>query len=189
MRGKGKRCPHTLASDRRPVIQKGFALTGTKGHRDKSATLFTATDINTHMAMAIIVPSKRMNHYAFTEFKRFIYETRRTHAVLQTVDEPSIKALARACVSEIESLTMRVALAGSSQNQGAVGRFHQTLFAQVRTIRVAVASRLHSVQEEFQVDHPISPWIAQHSSCVLNRFLMHDDGLSCFHRLQFLDLP
>lgn len=32
------------------------------------------------------------------------------------------------------------------------------------------------------MEHPISPWIVKHSVWVLNRFRIHDAGLSSFHR-------
>lgn len=72
--------------------------------------------------------------------------------------------------------TIRAALVRSSQSQVVVERFRRTLFAQVRTIRVAVASRLDLVQEEIQVDSPVFPWIVKHSVWLLNRFLTHATG-------------
>lgn len=128
------------------------------GHRDNSVTLFTAIDIWTHIVMAIIVPSESVNRYALAELKRFIHEARRTHAVLLHVDdESSIKASARVCAFEIGSLIMRVVSTASSQGEGIVQRFHQTLFAQARAIWISVASRLGVCQEKCQVDHPPSP--------------------------------
>ena len=79
-------------------------------------------------------------------------------------------------------MSLRVAPVGSSQGQGVIEGFHQTFFAQVRTIRIGLTTRLELGQEELQVDHPIFPWIVKRSVWVLNRFLIHDDGLSSFHR-------
>lgn len=66
-------------------------------------------------------------------------------------------------------------------------RFRQALFAQVRSIRVAVASR-PDVRQYVQVDHPILQWSVKQPASVLNRFRIHGGGggggggLRSFHR-------
>lgn len=59
---------------------------------------------------------------------------------------------------------------------------HQTLFAQVRTLRIASASRLGIGQEVGQVDHPIFPSDEVHSVLLLSHFNIHGDGSSSFHK-------
>lgn len=43
---------------------------GAKEHREKSVTLLTGIDSRAQMAMAVILPSKSVNRYTLTEFKR-----------------------------------------------------------------------------------------------------------------------
>lgn len=59
---------------------------------------------------------------------------------------------------------------------------HETHFALAKTTRVALALRLDIGQERVQVDHPIVPWIVKPTVSVLNRSVIHDDGLNFFHR-------
>lgn len=108
---------------------RSFRWTSTSwGRRSSrtSVTHFTAIDIRTQMAMRILVPSKSVNRYAWTALKGFIHETARTHAVREMDGEYSIKALAKACASEIGSRTMRVAPMASPQSQGVIDRFRYT---------------------------------------------------------------
>ena len=67
------------------------------------------------MAMAVMVPSNSVNRYGLTELKRFIYETGRTHAIIQCDDEHAIKAVRRVAIQDIRGLTGRLAPTGSSQ--------------------------------------------------------------------------
>lgn len=85
-----------------------------------------------------------------------------TPTALHVGDGFSIQALASACAFEIGLLTMRVAPTVWSQSHDVIERFQQTLFAQVRTMRIATASRLVVGQQVAQVDRPISPRIVKH---------------------------
>ena len=132
--------------------------------------------------MGAVVPSKGVNRYGLTELKRFIYETGRTQAILQCDAENSIKANVRAVLKELGGLTFRVAPVGSSQSQGSVERWHRHLFSQVRVLRLALAKHLQIEIKDIQVHHPIVPWIVKHASWLLNRYLVHDDGLTSYQR-------
>ena len=99
----------------------------TKEQPGSAVAIFTGIDVRTQIAMAV-------NRYGLTELKRFIYETGRTQAILQCDDENAIKAVRRAAIQDIGGLTGRLAPTGSSQSQGSVERWHQTLFSQVRAL-------------------------------------------------------
>ena len=70
-----------------------------------------------------------------TELKRIIYATERIQATLRCDDERAIKAVRRAPIQDIEGLTGRLAQTGSSQSQGFVEKWYQTLVSQVRALR------------------------------------------------------
>ena len=127
----------------------------------ESITIFTAVDIRTSMSMAVVTPSKALNRYAITEFKRFIFESGRTYAIVQTDDESSIKAMIRGSVRELSGSSIRNAPTGSSESQGSVERFHQTLFAQVRVLRLALADRYRLQLQDIDVKHIIFPWMVK----------------------------
>eukprot|EP00971_Amphidinium_carterae_P064374 1275010-Amphidinium_carterae.1 len=54
----------------------------------------------------------------------------------------------------------------SHQSQGPVERFHRTLFAHIRTIRIGLAINLGVSPSDLPDD--ILPWIIQHATRVLN---------------------
>ena len=74
--------------------------------------------------MATVVTSKGANLHAVTELKRFILETGRSFAYLQSDQEPSIKAVLQAVVKQLPGLNLREAPAHSSASQGSTERFH-----------------------------------------------------------------
>ena len=83
-----------------------------------AATVFTSIDVRKQIAMAVVAPSKSLKQKSgLTELERFIYDERRTQAILQCDDENSIKARRRAAIKHIEGFTGRLAPTGSSQSQ------------------------------------------------------------------------
>ena len=80
---------------------------------------------------------------------------------------------------------MRVAPTGSSQSQCSVERRHQTLFSQVRALRLALAQRLQVPLQYFPVTHPTHSMDGKTCYVVTPLFLLHDDGLpSCQRRFK-----
>ena len=102
-----------------------------------AATVLTIIDVRALMSMAIVEPSQLVNTYGLTELKRIIYATERIQATLRCDDERAIKAVRRAPIQDIEGLTGRLAPTGSSQSQGFVEKWYQTLVSQVRALRRA----------------------------------------------------
>ena len=90
--------------------------------------------------------------------------------------------IVREVVKEIGGLTMRTAPMKSSQSQGSIERFHQTMFSQIRTMRSALASRLGMEIKDIQITAPVMTWLVKHAVWLLNRYLVHDDGLSSYQR-------
>ena len=105
--------------------------------------------------------------------KSFLYEVGRTNAILQTDDETSIKALTKELARQISGLTVRVAPTGSKESQGSVERYHQTLHAQIRTLRLALAANYNLDIVELQSSHPIITWATRRAAWLLNRYLIH----------------
>ena len=113
------------------------------------------------------------------ELRPFVYETGRTYGIIQTDQEPAILDLARALLKEIPGLSMRASLAYHSQSLGTAERYHQTLHAQARTLRLRVNDRYNTV---LLSTHPVFPWVIRHASRLLNRYLVHSDGLTNYQR-------
>ena len=69
----------------------------------------------------------------------------------------------------------------SYQSQGTVGRFHKTLYGQVRAIRIGLADQL-----AINADHinaAFMPWIIQHATFQINRYLVRSDGKTSFEKV------
>eukprot|EP00971_Amphidinium_carterae_P308303 6126919-Amphidinium_carterae.1 len=61
-------------------------------------------------------------------------------SILQVDNEPSILALVQQVAKEL-AIPWRAAASHEHQSQGAIERFHKTLFAQVRAIRFDLVDR------------------------------------------------
>ena len=96
--------------------------------------------------------------------------------MIQSDDEASIKALVKAVLKELGGLQQRVAPTGSSQSQGSAERYHQTLFAQARVLRIAVVQKYNLELGDLTVSHPVFSWMVKRAAWLLNRFSAHDDG-------------
>ena len=131
------------------------------------------------MASASALPSKESSRYAITELKRFVYEVGRTYGNLQCDQENSIIAIIKAVIREVGGLKFRLATKGSSQTQGSVERFHETLDGQGRALRIHVEM---AYGVSITSRDPITSWIVRHAAWLLNRYLLHDDGLTSYQR-------
>ena len=101
--------------------QVDFAfLSTTQEESGVTLTVLTAVDVRTQMAMAVVVPSKQVTPYAITELKRFIYETGRTHAILQCDRESTVMNLLQEVAKDIGGLTVRYIPTASSQSNGSL---------------------------------------------------------------------
>ena len=91
-----------------------------------------------------------------------------------------MKVVHRAAIQDLGWLKGKIAPTGSSQSQGSVERWHQTLFSQVRALRLALDHRLQLKLSDLPVTHPFMPRIVKHATWLFHRCLIHDDGLSSF---------
>jgi len=105
IQGKGKASQHRTLSERSPVIQVDYGFLTVPDSKEQ-ITVMTAIDIITGLSMATVVTSKGANLHAVTELKRFILETGRSFAYLQSDQEPSIKAVLQAVVKQLPGLNL-----------------------------------------------------------------------------------
>ena len=175
LKSKSKDSPHRQVYDKRPTIQMDYALLTDQG---KEVTVLTAIDITTGLTSSSIVESKGVNDYAVAEMRRFIFETGRSKSVLQTDNEPAMKALAMA-VAEATGVSVRHSPVYSSQSQGSVERFHSTLWQQTRTL---MESMRVNYGVPISVELPVVTWLVRHVSWLCNRYLVHSGGKTSYER-------
>ena len=109
------------------------------------ATVLAAIDIQTGMSMATVVTQKGITRHALYELRQFIYESGRTYGIIQADQEPAMLDMARALLKEIPGLSMRASPAYRSQSLGTAERYHQSLHAQARTLRLHVHGKYNAV--------------------------------------------
>ena len=144
--GKGKSDLHQTSRSTLPVVQMDFTFPQfTLAGGD--VVILTAVDTLTGMCVAIKLPSKKVSDYATAEIRAFLMDCgRTTEVILQTDQEPAILALVRKIASGLLNAEVRQSPTHSSGSQGAVERFHQTLFGHVRTLRIALSSSMQPLQ-------------------------------------------
>ena len=125
--------------------------------------------------------------YALTELMRCILECGRAGGVLQPLTNPAqlqsdqenaIKVLVRDCAA-ITGMSVRHSRVYTSQAQGNVERWHQTLWSHIRTLKTSI---LKNYGIKLPVDSPLINWTCKHASWLQNRFQLHDDGKTSYER-------
>ena len=79
------------------------------------------------------------------------------------------------------SLPTQISPPYSHQSQGTVERFHKTLYGQVRAIRIGLADHLNIDADH--LDAAFMPWIIQHVTFQINRYLVRSDGKTSFEKV------
>ena len=166
----------------RPVIQIDYAFVTSQETKEQT-TLLTAVDVNTGMSMAAVVNNKGSNDYIIAELVRFLHETGRTQGtlqagVVQSDQEAAIKQVLRD-LSTATGLPIRHSPTYSSQALGAVERWHKQLWALARTLKQSVYD---NYQHKVITTTPMFAWMVKHAAWLHNRFQIHDDGKTSYHR-------
>ena len=163
LRSKAKTDQHRTVKLREPLIQIDHTfLTDTN---KQNLIILTGIDVLTGLCAAAVVPNRRFSTYAVTEIRRFVYESGRTYGTLQCDQDVSITAVAQAVIRSVGGLNFRHSPQYSSSSQGSIERFHQTLFAQVCTLKIHVEI---AYGIDLPLTHPIVPWIVKHSVWISN---------------------
>ncbi len=178
--------------DKKPVIQLDYAFITSKPKttddepntttvlpQDKNTvTMLTAVDVTTGMSASSIVKNKGPNDYAVNEVIRFVLEVGRSQGVLQTDQEPAIRALAREAATKL-GMTTRLAPAYSHRSQGSVERWHKELHGHVKLLR-------EMIKINYQVDltptSPMMTWVVKQPSWLHTRYQIHTDGKTSYER-------
>ena len=179
VQGKGRSTSHLQQTSRKPIIQVDFAYL--RGFEDQQAVaILTAIDIETGLCMATMLPDKQqLFDYASNCIQTFIYEIGRPNSILQSDNEPYLKALLQSVANKIGSISVRHSPAYSSQSQGSIERLHRTLFGQVRILKEQIR-QCYNIS--ITMKHPITPWVIKHSAFLINTYLIHSDGHTSYFR-------
>ena len=144
----------TRQIDKQPVIQIDYFFIHTGPDVGKRLVL-TAVDIQTGLATAVLVPHKGRHKYSIAELKNFIYETGRTYGILQYEKRPALKALATDVAKELKGMSIRATPKNWKQTRESIGKMHQTLVEQSRTLRLQLQKRLCTEADLNQMHLPL----------------------------------
>ena len=132
------------------------------------------------LCMATMLPDKQqLFDYASNCMQTSIYEIGRPNSILQSDNEPYLKALLQPVANKIGSISVRHSPAYSSQSQGSIERLHRTLFGQVRILKEQIRQ---CYDISITMKHPITPWVIKHSAFLINTYLIHSDGHTSYFR-------
>ena len=177
--------PKQQRNSKAPVVQFDFCYFKSLGEQ-KTTLILTGIDIETGMAMAVVVGNKTQDfNYQVQCIQSFLMECGRvlavlSNTVLQSDQEEHLISLLKATAAKLgNNVTVRQSPAYSPQSQGSVERFHRALMGQVRTLRAQLEA---NYDISITSQHPIMPWLVRHSAYLLNRFATHADGNTSFYR-------
>ena len=104
----------------------------------------------------------------------------RTNGIIQCNNEPTLKTVATGAAAKIRNMTVKETPTYSSNSQGSVERFHRTWFGQFKSLREQVKGsyKNHMIDKK----HPLMPWMIRHAVWLINRYLIHSDGLTSYQR-------
>eukprot|EP00971_Amphidinium_carterae_P184823 3669245-Amphidinium_carterae.1 len=135
----------------------------------------------TGLCMAIPTSRKGATRHQLTQLKKFVMENGFGHSTIQVDNEPAIIQVTEVAAREL-GLPWRHSTTHTHQGQGAVERLHQTIFAQVRSIKFDLVDR-YNLKTVDDIPETLFPWVLQHACFTINKYLVHADGMTNYqHR-------
>ena len=165
-----------------PEVVFDYGFMGARGEEETQAIL-VIKDRRTRMYFSHVVPRKGLasEHGAkvlHEDLKKLGYGT----ILLKCDGEPALKAVQEEVARQRTGQTLlENSPVGDSQANGAAERAVQSVSAQIRAVRLGLEQRLGA---QVSGSHPLTTWIVEHASDLLNKFLKGDDGKTPYQRLR-----
>eukprot|EP00971_Amphidinium_carterae_P291101 5780309-Amphidinium_carterae.1 len=102
--------------------------------------------------------------------------------MLQSDGESAIKDLQSEITRQMPDVKSQTAPQCAHQAQGVVERYHQTLFAQLRTLKFSLSQNYNIDPGNISSHSPLLNHVLHHTSWLLNRYLQHNDGKTSYER-------
>eukprot|EP00971_Amphidinium_carterae_P228003 4522488-Amphidinium_carterae.2 len=123
---------------------------------NRNATVLSICDSITRLGFAAVVYRKGATKDAVKAVTRYIVENGLRSTILQTDGEPTIVELATEATRQLPYVKMQTSPTHSHQSQGVVERYHQTLFAQLRTVKFDFCQRYNIEPRNINSHSPLS---------------------------------
>ena len=126
----------------------------------ETVTVLTAIFIDTGYCMANVVPQKGAHPFAVRLLTRFLSNGGLKPYDVHSDSEPSVTALARAAVKELNNGSRVItAPRGSHSSIGSVERLHQEVHGSLRALRQQTEKNMG---EKVNVNSPVFAWLVRH---------------------------
>ena len=148
-------------------------------------TVLTMIDTSTGYAYAVQCEQKGAgDKHALRQFRGFIKDIGYTgDLIIQTDPENSIQDVATTVAAGRGSVRteVRETPVGSKESNGTIERFHRSLEAQIRTLKVMVEDKHGMYIGSKSI---LTPWLIRHAFWLLNRSNVGSDGKTPYERLK-----
>ena len=134
-------CQHSTIQLDYCFMHNPHTTTAVLTEKPKNIVILTMVETITGLCNAVITPRKGPTRHQIQHLKRFVMEHGFANSIIQTDGENAITELAQQAAQQL-GLPTRQSPTYDHRSQGAVERFHQTLFAQLRATRFQWASHL-----------------------------------------------
>ena len=155
-----------------------------KSDKVNKVTVLVSKDRNSGGICAHVVPMKGTGGGGIVQqYERDLRKFgRRGKVILRSDGELAIRDLLSKVASLREGETLlEQSPPGDSKANGTAERAIQTVEKHTRTLKIATERRLGV---KISVRHPAFPWLVLHASDCYNKFQVHRDGLTTYHRLK-----
>eukprot|EP00971_Amphidinium_carterae_P184527 3663285-Amphidinium_carterae.2 len=127
----------------------------------------------TGLGYATVAPYKGVNTEAVKAIVRFIVENGLQSTMLQSDGENAMKDLQSEITRQVPNVKMQTSPQYSHQSQGVIERYHQALFAQLRTLKFSLCQHYNLNPRNINSHNPLLNHLLHHTSWLLNRYLRH----------------
>ena len=190
VRGRGKSRAHKEGRQDRgvPEVHLDYMFVGPEGAPGETRTCLVMREVDTRVALSMMVPAKGREQYVVDRVVAFLEEVGCLHGdvVAKSDQESSIRALVEA-VGQMKGIKgsgrwiVEHSPVGSSQSNGVIERAVQSIEGQLRVIKLALERRY---KVELPVQHPLLAWAVEYAGVVLNRCEVGHDGRTAYERLK-----
>ena len=185
MAGRARDRPHKRRSrdeNSVPTVVFDYGFMGAAGDTETTPIL-VVKDVDTKMHFSHVVPRKGLvADHGVRQLVKDIERLGYRKVCLKCDGEPALTSMQHEVVRRRPFDTiLENSPAGDSQSNGVAERAVQSVAQQIRVMRHALQQKLGAV---LPGPHPVTCWLVEHASDLLNKYQLGDDGRTAYYRLR-----
>ena len=147
---------------------------------ERGMPILVARDRKSKITRARVVPQKGRHWYAIKVLKGIMMSLGYKRAILKSDQEPAILSLKEAVINELGiEVIEEESPEYDSRANGEIERTCQSVQNQFRVMKDGLEAR-YGVR--LNGEHNCIPWLMAHASDTINRYQVHGDGRTAYHR-------